>query len=138
MFTNADMTIYNVIPQKGTEREIYKRTEIKNVFWNESREITNSENGVKKEDAIRIMIPLESLNSLEKIYKSPKAWLSAQKKDDAYTFKQKDIVVKGIVKDEITTAKDLEQKYDNVFSISSISDNRYGSEEMQHFFLIAK
>lgn len=138
LFTNANMTIYNIIPQKGTAKETYKRTVVKDVFWNESREITTSENGIKKEDIVRIMIPLESLNALKKEYKPPKAWLSTENKDNYYTFKHKDIIVKGIVKDEITTPKELEQKYDNVFAITSVSDNRYGSENMHHFFIIAK
>lgn len=138
MFTNADMTIYNKIPQQGTGREIYKRTEIYNVFWNESRDITSSENGIKKEDTVRVMIPLESLHTIKKEYKSPKLWLSEKNKENYYTFKHKDIIVKGIIKEEITTAKELEQKYDNVFAITSISDNRYGSENMHHFFLTGK
>lgn len=137
MFTNADMTIYNIIPQKGTDKEIYKRTEIQNVFWNECREITDTENGIKKEETVRIMIPLESLEVLKKEYKPPKEWLAAENKD-SYTFKNKDIVVQGIVEDEISTVRELEQKYDNVFTIISVSDNRYGSKDMHHFFLIGK
>lgn len=138
MFTNADMTLYNVIPQQGTNKEAYKRTVINNVFWNESREISESENGLKKEDTLRLMIPKKSLDFVNKKYQPPKEWLSGANKDKSYTFKNKDIVVKGIVKDNINSPKDLETKYDDVYCITSVSDNRYGSEDMHHFFIIGK
>lgn len=138
VFTNADMTIYNIVPQKSTTPETYKRTVIKNVFWNESREISEGENGLKKDDTLRLMIPKESLELVNKKYQRPKEWLSESNKDKTYTFKNKDIVVKGIIKDDISSPKDLETKYDEVYCISSVSDNRYGSENMHHFFIIAK
>lgn len=138
LFTNADMTIYNLVPQKGKEKDTYKRTEIKSVFWNESREITDSENGLKKEDTLRLMIPSNSLEILDKTYKFPKEWLNDEDKENSFTFKNRDIVVKGIVSDTISSPKELEEKYDSVFTITSVSDNRYGSNDMHHFFIIAK
>lgn len=138
MLTNADITIYNLIPQKGIEAEHYINTQIKDVFFEKTRGIAESENGIKKEDNINVYIPIDSLNRLDKSYILPKKFLNSNEKDKHYTFKSKDIVVKGLVDDKDVTLKKLKEKYDDVYTIQSVSDNRYGSEELQHFYIVAK
>ena len=138
MYTNADITIYNLIPQQGIEKENYIKTQIKEVFFEKTRGIAESENGIKKEDNINVYIPIDSLNNLNKSYKSPKEFLNTNEKSNYYTFKPKDIVVKDLIDDDNVTLKELKKKYDDVYTIQSISDNRYGSEELQHFHIIAK
>ena len=138
MLTNADITIYNLIPQKGIETEYYIGTQIKDVFFEKTRGIAESENGIKKEDNINVYIPISSLNEIHKIYESPKMFLNSKNTDDYYTFKPNDIIVKGLIYNENVTLKKLKEKYDDVYTIQSVSDNRYGSEELQHFYIVAK
>lgn len=138
MFSNANITIYNLVPQKGIEKETYKLAQIEGVFFEKTREIADSENGIKKEDNINIYIPISSIKNLKKIYKSPKDYLKIEEKDKYYTFKPKDIIVKGLINNQNITLKDLKDQYDDVYTIQSVSDNRYGSEELQHFFIVAK
>lgn len=138
MYTNSDITIYNLIPQKGIEKESYIKTQIKNVFFEKTRGIADSENGIKKEDNINVYIPITSLDNLEKSYKSPKEFINSKERDKYYTFKPKDIVVKGLIEDDNVTLKELKEKYDDVYTIKSISDNRYGSQELQHFQIVAR
>jgi len=138
MFTNSDMTLYNKVPQQGIETEKYTRTQIENVFWNESTETVNGENGLKKEEVLRLLISKDSMQELEKEYIKPKEWLKSNEKDKYYTFQNGDIVVKGLVDKDIVSSKELEKEYDNVLSIVSITDNRYGNEDMQHFFIRAE
>ena len=138
MLTNADITIYNLIPQKGIEAEYYIGTQIKDVFFEKTRGIAESENGIKKEDKINVYIPTDSLSKLDKSYILPKKFLNSNEKDKYYTFKLKDIVIKGLVDDKDVTLKKLKEKYDDVYTIQSVSDNRYGSEELQHFYIVAK
>lgn len=138
MLINADITIYNLIPQKGIEKESYIITQIKDVFFEKIRGIADSENGIKKEDNINVYIPTDSLSKLEKNYKLPKEFINSKERDKYYTFKPKDIVIKGLIDDNNVTLKELKEKYDDVYTIQSVSDNRYGSEELQHFYIVAK
>lgn len=138
MYTNAHITIFNLVPQSGTGKATYEKTQINDVFWEKVIATADSENGLKKEDNIQIYIPIDSLSKLDKVYKTPKSFLKAENKNTCYTFQSKDIVIKGIIEEENVSLKELKEKYDDVYTIQSVSDNRYGSEELQHFFLIAK
>lgn len=87
------------------------------------------------------MIPLQSLLQItDKQYLEPKDWLILKDtdKNQYYTLKNEDIIVKGIVTDSINSPRELKEKYDNVLQVVSVNDNRYGSEDMHHFSLKAK
>ena len=121
MYTNADMTLYSY------DNGAYTRTEIEDVFWSETKQSNVRDSGIANADSLKVMIPYSSKNGL------------------SFTV-NKDLVIKGIVEDEINTTTPqlltaslnaLKGKY-KVFTVSSADDKGYGSERMHHYDLSCK
>ena len=120
MLTNADMTIYNRYIDSATKTEKYQRALIIRVMW-ENRKAANvlSAGGQIAVDKARVFIPF----ARGALYLKPKAWLALTTKTGKWTIQEGDIIVKGLVSDEIGTgfsASDLQKKYDDVLTVSSV------------------
>ena len=77
----------------------------------------------------------------EKKYCSPVNFNSEQEKDKFFTLAPEDIIVKGVVTDELTKQKDVEHlkdKYGSVRVIAVIETNDNGSPTMQHWKVTAE
>ncbi|CAM2079764.1 MAG: hypothetical protein NSGCLCUN01_03992 [uncultured Clostridium sp.] len=138
-----DITLYNAYYDKQTEKTLYSRTYLFGVDWQGSNAIAIRDKGLISEDKTEIFIPF-SIETAKK-YIKPKAFsrLSENEREKYFTFSNKDIVVKGIVDFDVTgekghTKKDLESNYDDVLTIISVSTFDYGSENMQHWEVLAK
>lgn len=129
MLTNTDITIFNSYVDED-DNIIYSPTVIRDVNWQSEEKVTVSDKGLISADEIKIYIPVTSLNGIE--YVPRKAYNSLKDKTGYFTLKEGDKIVKGEYMGEISSIKDF-NKLDNVATIISVKDNRYGSLSMQHF-----
>lgn len=124
MLTNCDVTIYNkYIENRETK---YKKSYIKNVHWEDSEGFNILQSGLTSADKSKIYIPFYSCED----YKTP---IEFKKSKEGFTLKSEDVIVKGLIKDEFTTVKDLEKNHDYVRLITTVDVRDYGSENMKHF-----
>lgn len=136
MRTNANITIYNRYTEGNVEK--YQRTQLRNVVW-EDRKGSNirATGGTIAADQATIFIPL----AVGGAYLTPKVWL--QSRAGHFTLKEGDVIVLGLVSDEITqspvfTMTNLKSKYDSVLTISSVDSMMAGSLSMRHWKVGAK
>lgn len=127
MLSNNDITLYNSYYDKVTDTTKYKRTYLYGVDWQGKQSVTVSEKGLLSADSIQIFIPYDV--NYSKQYIGPKAFerLSEHEKDNYFTFKSGDKIVKGIIDFELTGIKPnnadyLEKNYDDVINIISVVD----------------
>lgn len=134
LIPNAHITIYNRYIDSVTRSEKYQRSEIKNVVWQATKAISNTRFQLIANVAT-IFIPF----ALGADYLKPKEWITAQV--GKWTLQEGDIIVRGIVNDEITssfTAKNLQETYDDVVTITSVDAMDQGSPNMRHWQIGAK
>jgi hypothetical protein len=140
------MTIYNKYVDPSTRSEKWQRTQILAVAW-ENRKAANvrAMGGALAADQASVYIPFERGAN----YEQPRAWLALVDKSDKWTLKEGDIIVKGLVADEIHdavvdppsaafTVTMLKAKYDDVLTISSVDTRDMGSLNMQHWQIGAR
>lgn len=126
MFTNADATIYLYSKENGAEK--YTRLPIEGVYWEEISQSTLLRTGEKNSASVLLVIPLESLDA-------PVEFTPG-----------KDLVVKGIVTDEIDSSSQLAlskslaafKAAHKLVTITSADEKLYGSEAVQHYELACK
>lgn len=129
MRTNTDITIFNrYIENRDTK---YKKAYILNVHWEDSKGVNVINSGLITADATKIYIPFSSISN----YVKPSEFKQTK---TGITLQAEDIVVKGIVEDEFTTVKALEEKHDDVRVITSVDTRDFGSKRMQHWEVGAK
>ena len=129
MLTNTDITVFNSYIDED-DNTLYSSTVIHDVNWQSEEKVTVSDKGLISADEIKIYIPVTSLNGIE--YVPRKAYNSLKDKTGYFTLKEGDKIVKGEYMGEISSIKDF-NKLDNVATIISVKDNRYGSISLQHF-----
>lgn len=132
MFTNADVTLYNRV---GTTTPTFHRTHLRGVYFEDTRGQHTSKTGATVADSMLLLIPTD-VNAGGKSFTGQKAFAAATDKSTQWTLAEGDIVVKGIVNDDITTQSNLDKKYDTVRKITSVSDNRQGSPSLQHWEVV--
>lgn len=131
MKTNSSMTIYNKYFNPITRADSWQRHVIYEVFWDSTSGITQYK-GLIPNDKVTIYIPFNS--NYMNFFIDPKTF---QINHTGYwTIQNGDIIVKGIINDEITKQSELESEYPNVFNVSSITINNYGSPNMRHIEVI--
>lgn len=120
LFKNADITLYNKYYDISSGYDMYQRTVIKNVNWNNKRNATVSDKGLLMADSTRIIIGKSDK------YISPKKFrkLYDAERINYFTLSVGDKVVKGEIDFEIAGIKpysvaDLESNYDDVVNIMS-------------------
>jgi len=144
MRTNTGITIYNKYISSGAEK--YQRTQIPAVAWTSSKARTRmATGGDLAADQAMIYFPYGmGANHLD-----PKAWQALTSKTGKWTLQIGDIVVKGLVTDDIKdavvsppaaafTASMLKAKYDDVLAISSVDFMDLGSRSLWHWQVGAK
>lgn len=126
VYTNADATLYLYGRENG--KEMYSRLPIQEVYWEDVRQSTFLKTGQRDAAAVLLVIPLESL-------------------DGPVRFTQgKDLVVKGIVVDEIDSSSPaaLSQSLaalraeHGYLTVVTVDEMLYGSETVQHYELSCK
>ena len=133
MITNSDLTIYNKYIDPSTRSEKYQRSQVKAVAW-ENRKASNTiaTGGSISVDQARLFIPFQRGGN----YVKAKAWQALSTKTNWWTLQEGDVIVKGLVSDEIGTGftvTALKAKYDDVLMISSVDTMDSGSPSIQHW-----
>lgn len=138
MRSNTDLTLYNKYYDTVTKADLYQRTVIKAVSW-ENREAANTLAVGGRIAANKAVIYIPKARGTN-FYK-PKAWLALVDKTVGWTLQDDDILVKGEVADVLSSLflpTALKAKYDDVLSITSIDLFDMGSLSMQHWQIGAK
>ena len=134
MRTNADITIYNKYTASHTDA--WRRSVVYGVFWeNTKASNVRATGGEMYANQATVYLPFSNGSK----YLAPTAWTSA--KTGKFTLKPGDVIVKGVVTDEISgsfTMTDLRAKYDNVLTISSVDTKDFGTYAMQHWQIGAR
>lgn len=129
MITNTNMSIFNKSTDSN-KKVIFKKHLLENVFWNSTHKDTLS-SGHEKANSVSVFIP-KNKNDLKNLL-SPKEFKNT-KNINAWTLKKGDFIVKGDTSEnEVLTLKELTDKYDEVFTIMSVSNKDFGSPHMHHF-----
>ena len=129
MLINTDITVFNSYTDEE-DNTLYSSVLIHDVNWQSEEKVTVSDKGLVSADEIKIYIPVTSLDGIE--YVPRKAYNSLEDKTGYFTLKEGDKIIKWEYIGAINTIKDF-NKLDNVATIISVADNRYGSISMQHF-----
>lgn len=134
MITNTPaVTIYNKYLHSTTKAELWQRTVVLDVTWENTkgRSILATGGTIAANQAV-LFIPFERGSN----YKSPKTWLALPVKTGMWTLQVNDMIVRGNVPEEITdlfTVSSLKEKYDDVLAIASVDAMDIGSFSMQHW-----
>lgn len=137
MRVNADLTLYNKYVDSATRMEKWQRTQIPDVFWENRKAANVIKSGMLEADQASIYILFQRGAN----YLSPTEWQTLVTKTGKWTLQIGDVVVKGLITDEITTIftmTDLKAKHNDVLSITSIDFMDSGSPAMQHWQVGAK
>lgn len=133
MYSNADVTIYNRYLDPATRLDKYKKTIIKNVFFDEKKATNRLQSGLESADHVLLLIPFD--------YSSKAKFVSENVFEglvDTFTLKTGDKVIKGSIDYEIVRkASELDELYE-VFTISSVDIKDFGSKHMRHWEVGAK
>ena len=132
MTTNTCMSVFN----KYTDSEknvIFKKHEIENVFWDDSKGV-NLNKGYENADDVNIFIPKDK-NDMSG-YTEPKFYIGL---NDTWTLNNGDFIVKGqTFENQVSSIKELKEKYNDVFTITLVDDKDFGSKNMHHFKIRGK
>ena len=132
MTTNTCMSVFN----KYTDSEknvIFKKHEIENVFWDDSKGV-NLNKGYENADDVNVYIPKEQ-NDMSG-YTEPKFYIGL---NDTWTLRNSDFIVKGqTFENQVSSIKELKEKYNDVFTITLVDDKDFGSINMKHFEIRGK
>ena len=153
MISNCNITIYNKYYAPYTRTEKYQRSVIYSVgwqlnksVWQSAQALSGAKSGKLIESTALIFIPFSSGVK----WKPPLVWDSLAVRTGYWTLRDDDIIVRGIVLDEITdlipavidppaaaipafSMTDLRKKYDYVLTIFAVADLEYGSPNVQHW-----
>ncbi len=136
MRTNTDATIYN--KHIEARDDVYQRATILKIAWQNIRAISKLKSGGDiAANKVVAYIPKSS----GALYLDPKVWQALADKTGYWTLQEGDIIVRGVVDDEISalfTITDLKAKYDDVLAISEVDPHLYGSRGLQHWKVSAK
>ena len=138
MVTNADITLYNKVYDRDTGTNRYYRTVLKGVNWQDTTAVQPTDKGIVSADVAEIYIPFAV--ETEKQFRKPKNFVQEPEKTGFFTVEAGDLVVQGIVGDELTSAKD-EERMKNTYDVRTIAvveTNDNGSPEMQHWKVTAE
>lgn len=132
MTTNTCLSVFN----KYTDSEknvVFKKHEIENVFWDDSKGV-NLNLGYENSDDVNIFIPKDK-NDMSG-YIEPKFYIGL---NDTWTLSNGDFIVKGqTFENQVSSIKELKEKYNNVFTVTLVDDKDFGSKSMRHFEIRGK
>lgn len=112
MLTNADCTLYHKVYDPASRLDRWTRKVIRNVNWHAKRKVSIGKNGLNAANTFVVQIPVQSV-------------------PDGFEASVGDVIVKGILELDITQVKEL-SPYER-YTITAVSDNRYGSLYLHHW-----
>lgn len=130
MFTNTDCTVFNKRLDRETRTDIWHKTYIRGVYWEETDGVSRDKtSGVTNASSLFAAIPADA-DTEGKSYLSPNEYKAASP-EAAFTFAPEDIIIKGIVPENVgdgISIADLQRKYDNFHFITECKDFRFGGQ----------
>lgn len=138
MLTNANITIFNVKKIDGTAA--YLRTQICGVNVSGIDAITLAGKNVEDDGRYTIRIP-KLADTGNKQYVDPATYkcLPASDADNYWTLQKGDMLVKGLVDDDIASPGELTRLYgDRALKVMGVVDNRRLSDEVSHLRVDAR
>lgn len=120
---NAEKTItlYNYTQDVATGYDMAHRTVIAGVSAFCQTKVTVGDEGLMSADMFTLRIPEDAPGAA---YVTPKKFAALADKTGYFTLAKGDKIVRGSVPDENPRRGDLESKYDNVITITGVTDNR--------------
>ena len=132
MTTNTCMSVFNKYTD-SKKNVIFKKYEIENVFWDDSKGV-NLNKGYENADDVNIFIPKDK-NDMSG-YTESKFYIGL---NNTWTLRNGDFIVKGqTFENQVSSIKELKEKYNDVFTITLVDDKDFGSKNMHHFEIRGK
>lgn len=129
MTTNTNISVFNKHTDSFTKDITYKKHIIDKALWFNNKTVTLNQ-GYENNDEITVFIP-KNENDMSK-YVKPKNYNGI-----GWTLQNGDFIIRGLVTDdEVSGIKDLSDY--EVFVITMVDDNDFGSEDMHHFEIRGK
>lgn len=135
MYTNSDCTIFNAYYDKSLRCDSWRKTIIKNVYWEDVSGQKIMSNGLENDCSCFVVIP-KSADFGGKKYIKPKEYYH-NSSDSTFTFAPNDIIIRGIYTGDFKLIKDI-NNIDDSHTILKASDFLYGSASVQHWEVQAK
>ena len=143
LYTNANATLYNYFKDKETGKVMYRKTYLRGIFWDDTKQSNVLKSGMATVESVFICVPFD-VETEGKTYKSPKEYQKANDKDKYFTFiaNSQDLIVKGIIDYDINNTSMqtiseslsyLRNNYDNVMTISVVDEKDFGNKPMRHW-----
>lgn len=144
MYINTGATLFNYFKDKETGDTKYRRTYLRDVFWDDIKQSNVVKSGLATIESVKIYVPFD-VDTEGKTYKSSKEYnkLSDEEKDNSFTFiaNSQDLIIKGIIdydidntnKNTISESLSYLRNNYNVMTISVVDEKDYGSERMKHW-----
>lgn len=133
---HQDITIYNKIFDVELRRDVYQRTILKGVFWDETGAINRIASGSQDIDEVTIVIPFTVEGDRE--YLSPDEFDRETDKSLYYTLQPQDRVIKGQHDYEIVErVSELDSLFD-AHIILSVDKKDFGTSMLRHWEVGAK
>lgn len=118
------VTLFNVYKKKDIV--YYHRTLLIGVFFYKSNLVVDEGKGIVNSSQYHCIIPLEQLTN----YVDRKRFNALEDKTNKFTFAPKDVIVFGEC-ESINSITELQSSTYDYFTIKTINDNRYGSNDLQ-------
>ncbi|MGM9881571.1 MAG: DUF6751 family protein [Bacilli bacterium] len=118
------VTLFNVYKKKDIV--YYHRTLLTGVFFYKSNMVVDEGKGIVNSSQYHCIIPLEQLTN----YVDRKKFNALEPKTNKFTFAPKDVIVFGEC-ESINSITELQSSTYDYFTIKTINDNRYGSNDLQ-------
>lgn len=127
-------TIYNKSYDDDKGYEVYNRTVLSGVYWEERQGVNIAKSGMKEADKLLVLIPI-SVDVEGKLAMTAKAYARTSDKTNFWTLKPGDIIVKGEVTDEIDNIKTFGNLHD-YYTLTTVDFMDFG--RMGHWEVGAK
>lgn len=122
MTTNADITLYNRHYNQEKGKDEYRRTVIRGVWFFVDNKVQIIDNVVQATNIYKVRIPVHA-DMKGAVYVPSDQYTGTE---DTWTLQPDDYVCRGILEKEIERPADLKKEKNQVFKITSWSDNRFG------------
>lgn len=131
--TNANITVYNKYKDAALHTEKYQRAQLSGVYWEDRQKIRQTKGGMIDANTATIIIPFVAAGTA---YLAPVTWQALVTKTGKMTLQEGDIIVRGLVTDEIGssfTPSMLKAKYDEVLTITSVEKFDTGAARLYYW-----
>lgn len=124
MTFSDNITIYNHRYDKTLDSDVWRRTQVLGVSFYGGQKVNVDSNGLNSADFYIVRIRVESLVGG---FVLPDEYNSLPDVANCFTAQNGDVIVKGLISEEITKAADITSHYAESFIITGWHDNRRGA-----------